>query len=737
MNNSPIEDIVIENRNINKAPKKGRGILVILVFLIILLAGLCALYIYIKNNPIIPIKQVFFESISNADFKFYTDNEVYSELLNKYGKNNSQTDTNLSFSTTMELPEELADVDISKFALNFSVANNVNTSESLLELGLSYSDNELLKLKAVNNKNQFAWFSEEIVNKYVGVNKANYEKIQEKINTDEEQNEENSNLFDQLKYISNKEIELDKNAKIQEYKTYISNSLLEEKFSSQSNYVLERENAENVNVTAYSLNLTSKEYNELVKNILTKLKDDELTISQIVTGEESNSDFTVTATPNLDPVGTEDEEVVNALNIPSEINVNETTDTENTDQDGVSQEQVENEQPTESVEQVDNAEEQNQETNTNLQNETTQNTVTNTTTSEENSTNTVQNTSVEEILNQGNKNANIDTNQILIALLFNRKLECTVQDFQRVIEKYLNEIEEYENNFTLTVYVSETATEKIHVSFPDLSTIDMEFVKEDENEKSITLTYLYEEDGIQYGEDNAVIYSAADNSVTQQVPIVTEKQTNGFKLEFYKLKNDASTKIKATYNFIENKEINKKLSINLTTDGTVSSKNFENDITITYSTNDGEFKTNIENQIKFGTSVSVESLNDENCLFLDTLSDEELVQTITAIDEQIDYVYNSKKESLNFIDTNTQTSLIQETPSLITRDEAKGVLIETISGQMTEAYNRGEAYTIENVANLQIEGHQVTVSLENGFAIVTVDGYKFAIDSEFGLTDVE
>lgn len=721
MNNTQIEDIIIENRN-NKEPKKGRGILAILIFLIIVLAGLCAFYIYIKNAPVKqPVKQLFFSAISNADFEFFTDNELYTEILNKYVKNNSKTESNITFSTTLKQPEEIEDIDISKFSLSFNTLNNINSAESYSELGVTYSDNELLKLKAINKENQFAWFSDEIVNKYVGVNKENYETILEKANINTEDYKNISDFSNKFKYISKEEAKLDKKSNAQEYTNYVSNYLTEEKFSSQDNFVLEREDAENVNVTAYSLKLTNQEYNELVKSLLTKLKEDENLISSIVTGNEIkkvNTDFTIKATTNLEPVGTE--ETTGEENIETEeieqanLNNNNTEDVQNTEEQITDEQNIENE--------IINEEEQ---VDSNQNEIATGNQV--------EAQNIITEQTLEESLNSI-KNE-LDINQILTAILLNRKIDCSVQDIQNTIDSYLTNIKNEENGFELTAYVSENATEKIHITFPNLATLDIEFYTEQDNERTVSITYLIEEDGLKYGEDNAVIYSASDNTITENVPVVTEKQTNGFKLDFYKLKNAASTKIKATYNFIENKEINKKVTINLITDGTTSSKNFENDVTIIYSSNDGELKANIENEIKFGINASIDILNEENSIFLDTLPEEELIPTIESIREKIKTVYNQKKESLSFIDTNTQTSLIQ--PTVISRDEAKMVLINTISNQMGEAQSKGEEYTIHNIANLEIAGHQVDVSIENDIAKVNVDGYKFEIDSSFGLTDVE
>ncbi len=111
--------------------------------------------------------------------------------------------------------------------------------------------------------------------------------------------------------------------------------------------------------------------------------------------------------------------------------------------------------------------------------------------------------------------------------------------------------------------------------------------------------------------------------------------------------------------------------------------------------------------------------------------------TIDAIRGKTETVYQSKMETLNFIDTNTQTSLLEPDKNKVSRDEVRNLLVETISNQMREAQEKGEEYTIQNLTNLMIEGHELEVKIENDIANVTIDGYKFTIDAAFNLSDVD
>lgn len=706
MNNNPIEDIIIDHHS-EKKSKKGKGIIVIIVFFMIILIALYVAYWYLTSMNVESNKDLFFKYIQNSKIDFFVDNKIYQEVANKYMNNNSETETSLTFSTTMK-PENMAEIDVSKFLLNLKTLNNIQTKDIYNELDISYSGNELLKIKSIANENQIAFVSDEIVNKYVGVNKENSERVLEKLNI--------SNLLGQVPSLKEQskieDITFDNFIKTETLKSYIEfmkSIIAEEKFTTQSNYLLEKESSESVSVTAYQLTLTQSELNTIIKETLTKLKNDEAVLNEIagiqnLAPSEKNS-FNVVSTTNLDPVG----------NV-TDVNL---SPVEPTASDNMNLENIEANE-TNSEENVNYDSVQN-ETNSNIENIVTTDTM---------------NTEIQE---SEEDNPDISITEIITAIIFGNKVQATTEDIQESITSYLNKLNQDGNGVKIIVYVSENETEKLSITLPNQATLDIELDSVSENEKNIIVTYLIEESVATYTTDNEIVYSAADNAISENTS-VNGMQTNGFKLEFYKLKRDASTTIEATYNFIENKQINQKISFNIITEGTENSKNLKNEFVVMYSNNDGEFKIAIDNNIKFDITPEIEKLTDENCLFLDTLGDEELQLTIDAIREKIKYVYDMKKESLNFLDTNTQSSVSKQNTNLnmsIARENSKNALINTISGQMGEAQARGEQYTIMNLEGLQIEGHEVVVIIENDIANVTIDGFKFTIDSNFNLSEAE
>lgn len=344
----------------------------------------------------------------------------------------------------------------------------------------------------------------------------------------------------------------------------------------------------------------------------------------------------------------------------------------------------------------------------------------------------VTNKSREESTENTELEEDLQLEEILPNLLLGKKINATVEDVQKAVDEFINQISDDGNGLEIAVYVSELKTEKISIILPDKSTIDLELNPKSENEKEIIITYLYEDDVVDFGENNMAIYSAAENTIPEESTKITEKQTNGIKVEMSKTKNDASRTTKLVYNVIENKEITQKIDVDIKTRGTSASKTFNTDCLVTYSNNEGEIKVNLKNKINFEKISEIENLTEENCMYLDTLSDEELTALFLGIAFKSQGIFTNNTDNLNLIDENTQTPVI--TPN---RDELRNLIVTNVGMQMGEAQARGENYTIQNIEGLQIDGHVVTTIMQNDAVEVTIDGIKFLIDSNFNLIDLE
>lgn len=665
MNNS-IEDIIID-KSFDKQPKKSKVGIVIFVILLILVAFAGVAYYYYNNFLKETNKELFFKGLLNNQAQFFYKNETYVEMAKKFATQSFEMNTDVTFSTTKTDNLELENQDFSKYLLNWSVIRNLETEENYNELNLSYSDNKILNIGVIDNKDKIAIISDEIVNKYIGVQKNNaqnffsrfgYESIVENYDVAQEK-------------IDSEKIEIDtqmKDAKIQEYKNLLIELLGEEKFSSQENSItLKKDNFEEVLVEDYKLTLSKEEYISIVTQLLTKLRTDEELIKQLVTNMDKDS-------------------------VKKESNIIESESTEN-------------------VSEI-----------TGIESINTESTIIDSTIID-----------AEDVLELYKEENNLELKDILISLLLGKKIDATVADIQAVIDDVLAELENVENGLEITIYVSEKATEKITVILPDKSTIDVEFESQSEIQKNMIITYLYEEELLNFDDENSIVYSADGNEVPEKT--FNNAQTNGFKIEISKLQNDVNTEIDMAINIIEDKKINKKLFYDIITKGTPASKNYNNEIIAKYSDIEGETNINIKNKISFDKMLEVEDLTEENCLLLDTLDDETLEKTMIEISDKIIQVITDKKQSLNFIDTNTQAPEI--TPHKVNRDELRNLLVSEVSIQMGDAMSRGETYTLENLLNLQISGHVVSVVIQENIATVTLDGIRFNIDANFNLSDAE
>ena len=666
MSNENIEDIFIGNNENNTRKKGKKGIIIIFVILILVLTGMVSAYFYFTTQTLTK-KQIFINSISNTNIKKFLENNVFEETSKRMLEENTETETKITFSATKE-NEELQGIDLSKFELNLTNKNNIENEKSYNELGLNYSGNEIFKAKMLSGENGIAIGSDEIVDKYIGIN---YDKIKEVFGIE-------FNKEDIEKFKNSEKIELSQEEKESYMKKYLTNvfeKIEEEKFTTQENIAINK-NSQSIDVISYSLELTQEELNNIMVDLLTNLRNDEELLGKLVTGKSK------------------------------EISNNTTNDDSNV---------INDEENKSTTNEEFNFESSN--TTINLYDETNS--------SEENLNNMDLNSTVSIDKNITSKSTAI------AAITFGRKVEYTVQELQEEIDGLIEEAKQGTGNgLKVNVYVSETATEKISVTFANDNTLDLEFSKnaEDENNISIQITYLQEKDN---SSNEVETYSAEDNNEIKQA----EKGTNGFTLLLNKINKDANTTIKANCSIVENEEINQRIEAEIKTNGTATSNSINNDIIIEFKTQEDEYNITLENKINF-TTPEIEDLNDDNCLFLENLSEEERNELIKSIMERIAYVYQEKLQNFNLIDSNTNSPVIQQNPVVeITKDKAKEVIIDKVSRMMGEAQNNNEEFTIKNLENLQIEGYEVSTTITEEVAIIVIDTYTFRITPEFELLE--
>ncbi len=753
------------NQNHSKKRKIIRIVMIFLLFVLII--TYIGYSYYMKNNGKEALKNQFFSKIKNHDFAFFIEQPIYEKMIDKLEQENYEANTNIKMATTME-NNMFSELDLSKFALSHQLRKNNHDNKAYNRVDLKYSSNPLLSLDFISNREQFAVKSDEIVNKYVGINKQNTQEIVNQLSEKEvdlvaEKKWKNFLVDREPIHLS----QLTKASHLAVYANICKENISKGTFSRKENVILTLD-SEQVATTEYTVQLDSIQTNELWKQLSEELEKDEDFVSELVVskvdnwenetdgileytdndtisevqGEENNFNTSIniwgenTAAENTITENTTNEvnvenntvqnnvvtnaTVENTVPISNSVQINNTTENEtNTVDDSNSQEP---EQPVEQP--VQNLTEQIPEPVNN--NVVTQNVIqeednvrrqgfigVNEETQNEEDENFIVGENYEETVKNIEKLANkINWSSYLLS---GAKANCSQEELVEMLQGILNEKAKEKNRLQIKLYVSEERVVKLNFELLETEeSLDFEVVSKAEDEKYLVVTVLKGK----------------------------ETSANGYKVSFYQKKDDAVTKTKVNIHKIQKNKISQKTNLDLETKGTLNSKKFGTTCHMDYSNKDGEFKMDLENSLNFDANIEIEDLNGENCLLIDTISNEELLLTRDAIKEKTKEVLREKNRNLNIIDISNSSLIVQQTeqPSVNPENEAakqqvKDVLIQTLRDKMREYLDQGTNLTIEDLEDLAIPDYEVQVSISSNLAIITVNGYRFSLDSEFNLSD--
>jgi hypothetical protein len=301
----------------------------------------------------------------------------------------------------------------------------------------------------------------------------------------------------------------------------------------------------------------------------------------------------------------------------------------------------------------------------------------------------------------------------------------TVQELQEEISNELENLEITEG-ITVTVYVKDVEGEdaetiKVVAELPSNTSVDIEYPES----STVKITFL--QDVQEEDEDG--------NTVTKN---------EGTTAEIQRTNTDMQTTFNITISNVENNKVVGKTEIELTTEGTKTSKSYTNKAIIKYKDSDGDVKINIKNTIDFQKTNIVEELTDENAIYIDQLSDEDVSTLYAGIVTKVLQLYSEKILNMDFIDNNSSSSVVEqpviEENTSTSEDEkiaARDALVNYIEQMMNEAQENGEEFTIRNLELLprQIGDYVVSAIVTNEEATVKVNGYAFHIDENFMLTE--
>ena len=678
--------------------KHKKNIVMIIVFVLLILIMAYVVYGVTKNTYNKVLTNEVFQSLENNDVYFFADNKFYTSLKNRLKEKDYNLTSDISLSTTMK-DNIFSSLDLSKFNFSYNIEKDNTNDLSYHKMSTKYGGNHLLIVEAINDKKIFAIKSDEIVNRYVGLKKDNLESISSKLLEKDVDLSKEKVLKNFL--LDREDINMEKlvdNSTVKPYIDIVKEKVSGKNITKKENVIVTLEN-DQVSTTEYTISFSSEQLNYILRNFSRQLELDDELISQLTIGnvtkvdtknttqntifltkgEENNYNATINIWGENEPI--EEQQPIDRQNTVSQEN---TISTNVDNQNIISQEQntvinqIDSSEITNSV-QIDNATSNQESVNTETSPQTTQ----------ENPTEQQQEIQPEEADNfqqleqqpaqetideteedentipeednfrtQGFISINEDTryygdDDFIIGenygetfkniekladdlnwisyIITGAKANCNESEMLEYIQNNLNDRIKNANTLNVKLYVAENKAVKINLEFPEThETFDIEIVSKGDKEKYLNLKFLT-------GEENDI---------------------TGYSVSLYKKVSDNLNKLKYNINKINKNKINKKIIINIETKGNSNSQKYTNDLDFSISDIDGEFKVNTSNIIDFGAETNIEELNDENCLFIDEISDEELLQTSDAIKDKLLLVLREKNQNLNIIDTANSNTVI-------------------------------------------------------------------------------
>jgi hypothetical protein len=770
MNQVPsVEDILIGQNRPPVKKKSKAPIVIIFLLIIILLVGGAGAYYYYTNYMVEGNKEKFFKYLGTTNISNIFNTDEIDSILDKKQTKSNKSDFSLNVNTNFELSQN--ELDISKFQLSINNISNKENNSNSSEINLNYADNDLFQIKTVSDQDYIGITSDEISNKYLVTKKENLSETLEKLGVDVDSSSEDILNDSDSSIMEKTDLTED------ERKTFLSdcvsiayNSLNEDKFTSNENIIIKLSDGQSLQTNAYTLSITNSEMNYIYVDILKAIRNDEDLLSKIVTEKSDKTSSTSSANSNTSVntnvnVNTNTNVNTNAItnvitnenqgsnNIANQITVTEnqsdltmmrsqvtfanftsTTDTEIEETDEVSTNSIN----------VDS-----DEINTDID-------IANTNLNQANNTDTGIVYNYLETDDEDETYNGIDL-KIFAAILSGYKINYTTEKVQNLLDEEIAEIDNYPTDETenqITVYVSDDIIRKITIKSDEVN-IEIEFTT-DNNKNSIKFTILQADEITKLSEiftiPEEILLSDQDTSeqntletqnsldVQENVESDSNKLVNGYSFKIEKTVADATSKLYLELDFIDNLEINEKLTLSLNIKGITSlATQVKNEAVITYTNSEGQITANANYNISFEENLEdIPEINNDTSIFMDDLTDDDFNSVVEQVEERILAIIDQKAQDLNLIDINNNSLVVESTGTVVNEEakqEAKNKLIEVISNEMGVALTNGEEYTLANLANLTIDGYNVTVRIVGDIAVVSVNGYVFDIDSAFNLTE--
>lgn len=262
--------------------KKAKWIVISVIILIVIIVG-----IILWRSDVFKSPRQLFEKYAYQNAKLlpeYDYNEMIKQL-DKIGEEKYETIGNITFSVNSQYANDdnynikQVKEEIEKLKIDYNVKSIGKESKNTTDFIIKYDNNDLLRLKLLNNQDRYGIRYSDFYDKYLYIENNNLKQVAEKLGLDSTyipDKIESMSLYDLL-YIDNNELE----RIIKEYSSIVNEVINNEKFSSEKDVEINYNN-EKIKTNKYTLNLTNKDLLDLYIKILEKLKNDDATLDIII-----------------------------------------------------------------------------------------------------------------------------------------------------------------------------------------------------------------------------------------------------------------------------------------------------------------------------------------------------------------------------------------------------------------------------------------------------------------------
>lgn len=262
--------------------KKAKWIVISVIILIVIIIG-----IILWRSDVFKSPRQLFEKYAYQNAKLlpeYDYNEMIKQL-DKIGEEKYETIGNITFSVNSQYANDdnynikQVKEEIEKLKIDYNVKSIGKESKNTTDFIIKYDNNDLLRLKLLNNQDRYGIRYSDFYDKYLYIENNNLKQVAEKLGLDSRyipDKIESMSLYDLL-YIDNNELE----RIIKEYSSIVNEVINNEKFSSEKDVEINYNN-EKIKTNKYTLNLTNKDLLDLYIKILEKLKNDDATLDIII-----------------------------------------------------------------------------------------------------------------------------------------------------------------------------------------------------------------------------------------------------------------------------------------------------------------------------------------------------------------------------------------------------------------------------------------------------------------------